>query len=131
MKILKIFFNPFDSQNILSDENNDPDINVFIKKSEALNLPYYNKNKFDSFSQNLLKILFSVLYIIIRSMNKHFEKLSEYLSHVKRNFSIIALTETWCSDDKEDKKFIMAITKLHNNTTNQEWHYMRYSTICP
>ena len=94
MKILKKFFNPFDSQNILSDENNDPDINVFIKKSEALKLPYYNRDKFDSFSQILLKILFSVLYIIIRSMNKHFEKLSEYLSHVKRNFSIIALTET-------------------------------------
>ena len=94
MKILNKFFNPFDSQNILSDENNDPDINVFIKKSEALKLPYYNRDKFDSFSQILLKILFSVLYIIIRSMNKHFEKLSEYLSHVKRNFSIIALTET-------------------------------------
>ena len=36
-------------------------------------------------------------------MNKSFEKLRDYLSHVKRNFSIIALTETWCSDDKADK----------------------------
>ena len=29
-----IFFNPFDSQNILSDENNDPDINFFNEKSK-------------------------------------------------------------------------------------------------
>ena len=41
-------------------------------------------------------------------MNKNFEKLREYLSHVKGNFSIIALpemwcSEMWCSDDKADK----------------------------
>ena len=29
-----IFFNPFDSQNILSDENNNPDINFFNEKSK-------------------------------------------------------------------------------------------------
>ena len=98
-----MFFNPFGSQNILSDENNNPDINFFNKKSEAVNSPYYNVDKFNSFSQNLFKNSFSVLHINIRSMNKNFEKLREYLSHVKGNFSIIALTETWCSDDKADK----------------------------
>ena len=29
-----IFFNPFDCQNILRDENNDPDINFFNEKSK-------------------------------------------------------------------------------------------------
>ena len=62
-----ILFNPFDSQNILSDENNDPDINFFNEKSEAVNSPYYDVEKFNSSSQNLLKNLFSVLHII-RSM---------------------------------------------------------------
>ena len=41
-----MFFNPFDSQKILSDENNDPDINFFNEKSEAVNPPYYNVDKF-------------------------------------------------------------------------------------
>ena len=50
-----ILFNPFNSQNILSDENNDPDINFFNQKSEAVNLSYYNVDKFNSSSQNLLK----------------------------------------------------------------------------
>ena len=89
-----ILVNPFDSQNNLSDENNDPDINFFNEKYEAVNSPYYNVYKLNSSSQNFLKISFSVLHINIRSMNKNFEKLREYLSHVKGNFSIIALTET-------------------------------------
>ena len=104
MKILKIYFLIlFDSQNILSDENNDPNINFFNEKSENVNSPYYNADKSHSSSQNLLKNSFSVLHITIRNMKKNFEKLNEYLSHVKGNFTIIALTETWCSDDKVDK----------------------------
>ena len=77
-----VLFNPFDSQNMLGDENNDPDINFFNEKSEAVNSPYYNVDKFNS-SRNLLKNSFSVLDINIRSINKNFEKLREYLSHVK------------------------------------------------
>ena len=83
-----ILFNPFDSQNILSDENNDPDINFFKEKSEAVNSPYYIVDKFNSSSQNLLKNSFSILHINIRSMNKNFEKLGEYLSHVNGNYQI-------------------------------------------
>ena len=70
-----MLFNPFDSKNILSDENYDPDINFFNEKSEAVNSPYYNVDKFNSSSQNLLKNSFSVLHINIRSMNNNSEKL--------------------------------------------------------
>ena len=79
----KILFNHFDSQNILNDENNDPDINFFNEKSGAINSPYYNVDKFNSSSQNFLKNSSSVLHINIRSMNKIFEKLREYLPHIK------------------------------------------------
>ena len=101
-----IVFDLFDSQNVLRDENNDLDVNFFNKKSEVVNSPYYNVDKFNSSSQNLLKNSFSILNINIRSTNKNFEKLHEYLSHVKGNFSIKALTETWCSDDKADKNLL-------------------------
>ena len=117
MKILKIYFLIlFDSQNILSDENNDPNINFFNEKSENVNSPYYNADKSHSSSQNLLKNSFSVLHITIRNMKKNFEKLNEYLSHVKGNFTIIALTETWCSDDKVDKNSLWQLpnyTAIH------------------
>ena len=57
-------------------------------------------------------------------MKKNFEKLCEYLSHVKRNFSVVAFTETWCSDDKVDKKSLWqlpnytAIHQIRNNSQN-------------
>ena len=100
----------------MSDENNDPDINFFNKKSEVVNSPYYNVDKFYSSSQNLLKNSFSVLHINIRSMNKNFEKLREYLSHAKGNFSVITLTETWCNDDETDKNSLWQLpnyTAIH------------------
>ena len=43
-----MLFNPFLIP--LSDENNDPDINFFNEKSEAVNSPYYNVDKFNSSS---------------------------------------------------------------------------------
>ena len=98
----------------MSDENNDRDINFFNEKSEVVNSPDYNVDKFNSSSHSLLKNSFSVLHINIRSMNKNFEKLHEYLSHEKRNFSIIALTETWCNDDKVDKNYTV-IHQIRNS----------------
>ena len=127
-----ILFNPFNSQNILSDEKNNPDINFFNQKSEAVNFSYYNADKFNFPSQNLLKNSFSVLHINIRSMNKNVEKVREYLSHVKGNFSIIGLTGTWCSDDKADKNSLWQLpnyTAIHQirNSDQKGW----YSFICP
>ena len=82
----------------MSDENSDPNKNFFTEKSDVVSLSYYNVDKFNCSSQNLPKSSFSVLHIDIRSMNKNFENLREHLSHVKENFSIIALTETWYSN---------------------------------
>ena len=56
-----IFVNHFDSQNILSDENNDPDINFCNQKSEAVNPPDYNVDKIN-FSSTLL--LFSEIHFL-------------------------------------------------------------------
>ena len=65
----KIYVNPFDSQNIFSDNNNNPDINFFNEKSEAVNSPYYNVDQYSSSFQNLLKNSYSVLHINIISTN--------------------------------------------------------------
>ena len=41
----------------------------------------------------------SILHVNIRSMSKNFEKLKLMLNECNYNFSIICLTETWCSDE--------------------------------
>ena len=69
-------------------------------KPEAVDSPYFSIDEFISSSQNLLKNSFSILRINIRSLNKNLEKLREYLSLVKRDFNVVALTETWCNDDQ-------------------------------
>ena len=70
-------------------KSNDPDINFFSDKSEALDSPYFSTDEFISSSQYSFSILHN-----IRSLNKNFEKLREYLSLVNRDFSVVALTET-------------------------------------
>ena len=96
----KQVFNPFDFQKVLIDEGNDPDINFFNDKSETVDTPHFSVDEFNSSSDKLLKKIFSILHINIRSLNKNLEKLREYLSVVKKDFSVVALTETWCNDEK-------------------------------
>ena len=96
----KQIFNPFDFQKVLIDEVNDPDINFFNDKSEIVDSSYFSIDEFNSTSKKLLKNYFSILHINIRSLNKNFKKLREYLSLVKRDFSVVALTKTWCNDNK-------------------------------
>ena len=80
----KQVFNPFDLQKVLIGEGNDPDINFFNYKSETVDTPYFSVDEFNSLSDKLPKNSFSILHINIRSLNKNFEKLREYLSLVKR-----------------------------------------------
>ena len=103
-------FNPLDFQQIMDDEGNDPDLNFFNDQSEAVSLPYYTIDEFSCAPNSLLKNSFSILQINIRSMHKNFETLQEYLNVVKCKFSIIALTETWCNDDRADKNSVWQIS---------------------
>ena len=99
----KKLFNPFDFQQIMDDAGNDPSLNFFNDHSKAASLPYYTIDEISCASNSLLKNSFSILQINIRSMNKNFEKLQEYLNVVKGKFSIIGLTDTWCNDGRADK----------------------------
>ena len=103
-------FNPFDIQQIMDDEGNDPDLHFFNDHSEAVSSPYYTIDEFSCASNSLLKNSFSILQINIRSMNKNFEKFEECLNVVKGKFSIIALTETWCNDDRADQNSFWQIS---------------------
>ena len=96
-------FNPFDIQQTMDDEGNDPDLHFFNDHSETVSSPYYTIDEFTCASNSLSKNSFSILQINIRSMNKNFENFEEYLNVVKGRFSIIALTETWCNNDRADQ----------------------------
>ena len=72
-------FNPFDVQYILNDDN-DLDINFFNSKYDAVNSPYFSQAEVPCKVEKLLENSFSVYHINIRSLNKNFDKLFEFLS---------------------------------------------------
>ena len=117
----KQLFNPFDFQKVLIDEGDDRDIKFFNDKSETVDSPYFSIDEFNSLSEKLLQNSFSILHINIRSLHKNFEKLREYLSAVKRDFSVVVLTETWCNDDKAAQNSILQLpnyTPIHQIKNN-------------
>ena len=50
--------------------------------------------KVEKFSQNS----FSKFHLNIRSLNKAFEKLLEFVSIMKNKFDVAVISEKWCSD---------------------------------
>ena len=54
--------------------------------------------------------MFSVYHINIRSLNKTFDKLPEFLSIMKNKFDIIAISEMWCNGDNINRNSLYQIT---------------------
>ena len=92
-------FNPFDFHYILNYDDNNPDINFFNNKCDAVNLPYFSLPEVSCKVEKLLGNSFSIFHINIRSLKKHFDKLLEFLSIRKNVFDIRATSETWWNDD--------------------------------
>ena len=78
--------NPFDFQYILNNDDNNPDINFFNNKYDAVNSPYFSLEEVPCKEEKLLENSFSVYHINIRSLNKTFDKLLEFLSIMKNEF---------------------------------------------
>ena len=132
----KQVFNPFDFQKVLIDEGNDPDINFFNDKSETVDTPYFSVDQFNSSSDKLFKNSFSILHINIRSLNKNFEKLREYLSLVKE-ISVLRLLQRHCVMMRKQPKIhycsyqiTYLFIKLGIMAREEEvWYYMSITVL--
>ena len=86
-------FNPSDFQLILNNDNSDLDIKFFNKKFYVAVSPYFTLEEILCKVENFLPWrLFSVLHVNIGSLNKHFEKLHEFLASWS---DVITISETW------------------------------------
>ena len=91
-------FNPYDSENLLLDNNSDPDEN-FFKES------YFTDTKYFSAEEAKLKLScsksnsFSLLHLNIRSLQKNFDKLIDFLATLDFEFKVACISETWCSEN--------------------------------
>ena len=86
-------FNLFEVENILTNDNFDPDSNFLNKKVNSVESTYYTHEEFVSFSGNLSEN-FSIIHLNISSLQKNVDKLKDSLNDIKRKFSVIVLSES-------------------------------------
>ena len=89
-------FNPF-SVNELDEINNelDPNVNYCLYQISSLDTKYHVPGEVKDQLKSLQSNSFSVFYLNIRSMKKHFEAFQDFIESLNFKFSAICLSETW------------------------------------
>ena len=109
-----LLYRPF----IASDEtdDNDPDTN-FFQVLINLNSEYFDT---DSLNQRIHNkpSPFSILHINIRSLHRNLDSLLAYLSLIRHQFPVLALSETWLTEANKEVACIPSFTHVcsHRNS---------------
>ena len=98
----KLRFDRFGFDNVLLNNTNDPDENMFNNLSQIDSVFYAAEEAATNFKK-LNDKTFSVLHLNVRSLNKNFESFKELLTTIKFEFKVICLTETWCKNDPRNE----------------------------
>ena len=122
----KLRFAPFGFDNILLNNTNDPDENIFNNLRQIDSAFYAVEEAATSLKKSNDKT-FSVLHLNVRSLSQNFESLKELLTTIKFEFKVICLTETWCTDDPRNE----TLFNVENYTSiNQVRKHDRGGGIC-
>ena len=112
-------FNPFlvdsDSRHLLINSDIDPDSNILGYNSHLLsNCLYLTSNEFNNITLSTSDS-FTLFHINLRSLKKHYEELSEFLSTPNMPFSVIGISETWLNNSNDDIFNIPGYKFISNN----------------
>lgn len=125
--IIDHVFNALEPQNDDKDYNNsfNPDSFFTLNKlftnvhshDNALDpssCNYFSENDFNSIIATYNETnIFSTLHLNIRSLPKHYDNFHHYLSSLNHVFSVIALTETWLTEEITSLYEIADYTAIH------------------
>lgn len=75
----------------------------------------YGEIQFNSLCDSLPAMTFSTFHMNIRSLPKNYDLLTHHLSCLKHEFTVIALSETWLSNDVESLYDLPNYTAVHYN----------------
>ena len=99
----------YDDLNDMSEEDSDFD------QQYVNDCKYYLEDEFkESIDPNLVQ--FSAIHFNSRSMAKHFDHISAYLSSLSLNFTAIGITETWLNSVNENCYMLDRYNFINNNT---------------
>ena len=122
----KLRFDPFGFGNVLLNNTNDRDENIFNNLSQIESVFYAVEEAATSLKKFTVKT-FPALHLNIRSLNQNFESLKEILTTAKFKFKVMCLTETWCTADPRNE----TLFNLENYTSiNQVRKHDRGGGIC-
>ena len=111
-------FDPFESSDVLLDDLNDHDKN-FYNNIPAVDTQYYLPSELLSLSEKLRinSAIFSMIHLNIRSAEKNFEKLKDFLSQRGSFFKVLCLTGTWFHDRNSESSLyqLPQYTAIHQN----------------
>lgn len=93
----------------------DPDQNVLNSLTDSSKCQSFNETQFKSFCDSLPEDvnIFSTFHLNIRSLPKNCDLLTHYLSTLKHNFTVVALTETWLTKNIESLYNLTNYTAVH------------------
>lgn len=101
--ILKPFsfdtFKPFSFDCSLHPSDNPDDANVTSPKT--IPCQYYTNENIESHEPNINKCNMSLFHSNIRSLNKHYDDIANYLSSLQHHFDIYGFSETWFTSDND------------------------------
>ena len=128
--------------NLVTNDDIDPDDNFY----NGLNVDsaYYTEDEFNDKIVSKLQAAstFSIIHFNARSMSANFNKLKSVLSSIDFTFDVIAVTETWLSDDDIDSfhmddyddiyilvDLIVAGVELHYTSTDYYSQNLYHSSL--
>lgn len=109
-------YRPFDSETDSYSIDIDPDVHFYSAFNDFNFCEYYSVERFNDFSGAIPSNAFSSFHLNIRSLSKNYDEFVHFLHTLKHTFTVIALSETWLSEDTKD------FFKL---TNYQSCHYVR------
>ena len=122
----KLRFDPAGFDDVLLNNTNDPDENIFNNLS-LIDSVFYAVEEAATSLKKFNDKTFSVLHLNVRSLNKNFESLKELLTTINFEFKVICFTERWCTDDQRNE----TLFNLENYTSiNQVRKHERGGGIC-
>ena len=85
----------FSTGSVAPCNKNYPDKNCFNGKLQEIDSLYFSFKNFKKLSRQLKGKTFSICHLSIRSLNKNFDKLKEFLASSNGSFSVAIVTESW------------------------------------
>ena len=98
----------------------DPDLNIFSSSDISKLCNYYDEPQFNELCSLMPANMFSSFHLNIRSLPCNYDSFLHYLSSLKHDFSVMALTETWLTEDSKEIYKLPNYNSAHHVRKNRK-----------